>query len=78
MPASRIVLEADDHVVDSDQAIIRRELGKAGVAEIVGVDHLKAHEEMLLAVPDALAWGFMKGGEWAKLAEPLLADVVTL
>lgn len=73
IPASRIVIEADDSLVVTDQAIVRQQLQRAGVAEIVGCDHMKAHEETLLAVPDAVAWCFTKGGEWMKLAEPLIA-----
>lgn len=78
IPASRIVIESDDSLIATDQAIIRDQLEKAGVTEIVGVDHMKAYEEQLLAVPDAVAWCFTHGGEWAKLAEPLIANVVTL
>jgi hypothetical protein len=78
MPASRIILERDDSVVDQDSAIIKAQLVEAGVEHVVGVDHLRAREEPLLAIPDALAWCWTKGGEWRKLAEPLIADVVLL
>ena len=75
---SRIVVEADDSVVAVEQVIIRQQLELVGVADIVGVDHLRAREEPLLAIPDAVVWCYTHGGEWLKLAEPLIADVVTL
>jgi hypothetical protein len=75
---SRIVLEADDPAVASDRLVINRELEKIGTQHSVGCDHLRAREEMLLAVPDAVAWCFTKGGEWMQLAEPLIADIVEL
>jgi hypothetical protein len=78
IPAQRIILERDDSVVDQDMAIIRAQLSAAGVEDVVGVDHLRAREDPLLAIPDAIAWCWSKGGEWQKLAEPLIADVVPL
>jgi hypothetical protein len=78
IPASRIVVEADDSVVIAEQLIIREQLGLAGVEAIVGVDHMRAREEPLLAIPDAVVWCYTHGGEWMKLAESLIADVVTL
>lgn len=78
IPASRIVLETDDSAADADQVIIRQQLDKAGVTDQVGVDHMRARDEPLLAIPDALAWCFTKVGEWWKLAEPLIADVVLI
>lgn len=76
--ASRIVLEADDPAVVVDRVIINRELEKVGVQHSVGYDHLRAREETLLAIPDAVVWCFTKGGEWMQLAEPLIADIVEL
>jgi hypothetical protein len=78
IPAARIVLETDDSAVEQDRVIIKAQLEAAGVAEVVGCDHMRAREEALLAIPDAVAWCFAKGGEWRKLADPLIADVVLL
>lgn len=76
--ASRVVLEADDPAVAADRLIIKRELDRAGARHAVGYDHLRAREEALLAIPDAVAWCFTKGGEWMKVAEPLIAEIVEL
>jgi hypothetical protein len=76
--ASRIVLEADDPAVAADRLIIKRELEKVSARYAVGFDHLRAREETLLAIPDAVVWCFTKGGEWMKLAEPLITDIVQM
>jgi len=76
--ASRIVLEADDSAVDQDQAIIKRQLKRAGIDGTTGIDHCRASEVPLLAVPDVVAWCYAKGGTWRQRAEPLISDVVTL
>src|SRR5262249_44862768 len=76
IPARRIVLERDDSAVEQDMRIIKTQLAVADVGDVVGVDHLRAREEPLLGIPDAIAWCWAKGGEWRKLADPLIADVV--
>jgi hypothetical protein len=78
IPAARLVLERDDSVVDQDRQMIKAQLIAAGVVSQVGYDHLRAREEPLLAIPDAVAWCWAKGGEWRKLADPLVQDVVLL
>jgi hypothetical protein len=76
--ASRIVLESDDSAVARDQAIIKRQLKRAGIDGTTGIDHCRASEVPLLAVPDVVAWCYAKGGTWRQRAEPLISDVVTL
>jgi hypothetical protein len=75
---SRIVLETDDSTVEHDRKLVRAKLRAAGVEDVVGCDHLRSREEQLLAIPDAIAWCFTKGGEWHKLAESLITDIVLL
>lgn len=73
--AERLVLERDDSLMKSDLAVIRAQLRKSGSDLRLRYDHLRAHEECLLSIPDAIAWCWAKGGKWRKLAEPLVADV---
>ena len=75
---SRIVIESDDSAAESDRKIISRQLRIAGAEEIVGVDHCRAKEAPLLAVPDIVAWCVTAGGLWRQRAEPLISDVVTM
>lgn len=37
--------------------------------------HHRAHEEPLLALPDAIAWSWHRGGQWRKRVEPLVTAV---
>ncbi len=76
--ASRIVIESDDSAAEQDRKIIRRQLAVADLDGIVGVDHCRASEVRLLAVPDVVAWCYAKGGVWRQRAEPLISDVVIL
>ena len=76
--ASRIVIESDDSAAEQDRKVIRRQLAAAGLDGIVGVDHCRACEVPLLAVPDVVAWCYAKGGIWRQRAEPLISDVVIL
>jgi hypothetical protein len=73
--AERLVLEQDDSLMKSDLAVIRARLRKSGSDLRLRYDHLRAHEECLLSIPDAIAWCWAKGGKWRKLAEPLVTDV---
>ena len=40
--------------------------------------HLRAKEETLLALPDAFAWCYAKGGEWRRRTQALLDEHVRL
>ncbi len=73
--AERLVFEADDSLVKSDEAVIREHLRKSGSDVRLRYDHHRASEECLLCVPDAIAWCWAKGGKWLRLAERLVMDV---
>ena len=76
MNADRLVLELDDSVAAADRVIIRQRLVKAGMHDSVYYLHARAHEECLLAIPDALVWCYAKGNHWRKLVLPLISDVI--
>jgi hypothetical protein len=78
MGAVRLVLEQDDSIVASDKQIIIERLDKAGSRELLRYDHQRAHEEPLLSVPDALIWAWAKGGNWRKLVQPLISEVIVV
>lgn len=40
--------------------------------------HAHAAQELLLAVPDAIAWAWSRGGEWRRRARPLVSSVVSV
>jgi len=37
--------------------------------------HQRAHEEPLLALPDVVAWCWVRSGDWRRRIGPILADV---
>lgn len=71
----RLVL--DRHVAaDRDREIISKELAAAGRLHDVSVHHMQGKHECLLALPDAVAWCYAKGGEWRRLVSPLVTNVI--
>jgi hypothetical protein len=76
--AQRLVLELDDSVAAKDRRVIREQLMKAGAPDGLLYEHLRAHEECLLSIPDAIAWSWSKAGPWRKQIEPLVTEVVVL
>jgi len=71
-------LEPDGPAVVTDKQTIFERLQRAGCAETVSYSHIAAVSESLLAVPDAVAWCYGKGGKWLRHAEPLIGKVITL
>lgn len=73
--AARLVLEQDDSTAKADRDLLYREVRTAGIADQLRYDHLRAHEECLLAIPDAVAWCWAKGGHWRAKVRPMVTDV---
>jgi hypothetical protein len=69
-----VVLEQDDTLVASDRKLLYRATREAGCAEL-RYEHLRAATEQLLALPDAIAWCWAKGGDCRRRIEPVVADV---
>ncbi|MEV0606628.1 hypothetical protein AB0I61_09690 [Polymorphospora rubra] len=72
--AARLVLERDDSTIQSDQQLLYREVRTAGMADEFRYDLMRAHEEVLLAIPDAVAWCWAKGGRWRLAAEQVVME----
>lgn len=77
MGARRLVLELDDSVARNDRRIIFERMQKVGQNSLEYC-HMRAREECLLSLPDALAWSYGRGGHWRKLAKELVTEVVEL
>lgn len=75
--AQVLVLERDDSVTAKDRALIAARVQKAGCPDLRYM-HLRAHEDALLAVPDAVAWCWKKGGQWQREVSGLVRDVRVL
>ncbi|WP_147375272.1 hypothetical protein [Jiangella rhizosphaerae] len=59
---SRLVLERDESLVRFDRQVLAR-LTREYCPGLV-YEHLRAHSDLLLCVPDAIAWCWAKGGRW--------------
>ena len=73
--AARVVFERDESVQEPDQKLLYELVRSQGVAGSLQYLHLRAHEECLLAVPDAVAWCWARGGNWKTAVRELVADV---
>jgi hypothetical protein len=78
MGAARLIIERDEPAVVSDRRIIRDRTTRAGCLDTLAYVHRRPHEDCLLAIPDAAAWCWAKGGDWRHRARPLVSDVVTV
>lgn len=74
MTAERVVLELDDSRRNADVRTLNREMRLAGVAGRMRYDHLRAHEDGLLSLPDAIAWSWARGGEWKAMIRPMVRE----
>jgi hypothetical protein len=78
MGATRLVLERDESVERNDRLVIRSRLLKVDPGNPLRYEHLRAAQESLLAIPDAIAWCWARDNKWRKCVEPLIAGVVRL
>lgn len=70
-----IVLEQDDSLVRWDNQRLVEIVRATGCRDRVRYEHSKASAEQLLAVPDAIAWCWAKGGDWRRRIAPAVAVV---
>jgi hypothetical protein len=70
-----LVLESDESNVESDRRVIRQEIARAQALDHMIYEHIRAFEEPLLAVPDAIGWCWAKGGHWRIKVKSLVAGV---
>jgi hypothetical protein len=76
--ASTLVIELDDEALKSDRVTIRSRAERAGCLGTLRYSHKRPHEECLLAIPDAIAWSWAKGGHWRPRVQPLLSQVIAV
>lgn len=59
---SRLVLERDESLARFDRQVLAR-LTRVHCPDLV-YEHQRAHSDLLLCLPDAIAWCWAKGGRW--------------
>jgi len=74
----RLVLEQDDSLVRSDQAVLYAAVRDAAVDERLTYEHVPARSEPLLWVADAAAWCWSRGGSWPGRLQPIIRHTRTV
>ncbi|WP_410600192.1 hypothetical protein [Amycolatopsis sp. lyj-90] len=73
-----LVLESDESIVELDRKTLYRSVRQHGCQDVLEYRHLRAFEEPLLAIPDALAWCWQRGGPWKTRAREMVKEVRTV
>lgn len=73
-----IVLDLDESLLSWDRQHLMENLRATGVSDRISYCHRIRHEEQLLAIPDAIAWCWARGGSWRQRIKPIVAEVRTL
>jgi hypothetical protein len=68
----QVVIETDESILLLEKRFLNQLFKEREWSGIVGYDHKAKHEEPLIWVSDAVVWCVGRGGDWAKLAEPLI------
>ncbi|TDW97868.1 hypothetical protein [Kribbella sp. VKM Ac-2566] len=68
--AERLVIERDESTATLDKQVLFRAARRYDCAESLQYELLAAHADPLLWIPDAVAWSWVKGGEWRDLVAP--------
>jgi hypothetical protein len=74
--ADRLVLESDDQQDARDRRELVELTRSAGCRDTLRYEHLRASQEPLLCVPDAVAWSWARGGEWRRRVSGIVERVV--
>jgi len=69
-----LVLEQDDSLLDWDRRRLYA-LARDAQLPLLRYEHRRASAEPLLAIPDAIAWCWAKGGDWRRRIEPAVTTV---
>jgi hypothetical protein len=61
----RLVIENDENHTQWDRRVISLAIAELGLSGFVSFEHDNSRSQILLWLPDALAWTKARGGEWA-------------
>lgn len=73
--ASMLVLELDDSLRRWDNQRLIEIIRQTGCRDILRYEHRRAATDELLAIPDAIAWCWAKGGAWRRRIEPVVTAI---
>ncbi|WP_249357758.1 hypothetical protein [Nocardia cyriacigeorgica] len=72
---TRLVLETDDSLIDSDKRVLYQAVRKLDVADSLTYHHMRPSAEPILWISDAAAWCVAKGGPWRRRVDPVIDSV---
>lgn len=70
---TRLVIEQDDSLVRFDRHELYRLARETGITDVLEYRHQRAYDEPLLALPDVVAWCWVRSSEWRRRINPILA-----
>jgi hypothetical protein len=70
-----LVIEQDDSLVRSDRHELYRLVRQGRVTDVLEYRYQRAHEEPLLALPDVVAWCWVRSGDWRRRIGSILTSV---
>lgn len=74
-PDVRLVIEQDDGLVGRDRADLYRYVHQSRRHETVSYEHQRASADLLLGLPDVVAWAWAKGGDWRRRVHPVVVTI---
>jgi hypothetical protein len=70
-----LVLEQDDSLIHWDKQFLYRAVRAAGLADTLRYEHHRAKSDLLLTIPDAIAWCWARGSPWRERITPAVSAV---
>ncbi|MFA7388604.1 MAG: hypothetical protein WCZ87_13220 [Thiohalobacteraceae bacterium] len=72
---AHIVMDEDQGMVNFDNQMLIEYTRTTGCRDSLRYEHKRPPAESLLAIPDAIAWCWARGGDWRKLVKPAVPVV---
>jgi hypothetical protein len=73
--SARIVFDLDETLLGWDRQMMVELTRSGNLRERVTYTHATRHQELLLAIPDGIAWCWAKGGHWRQRVRPIIDAV---
>jgi hypothetical protein len=70
-----LVLEQDDSIIHWDRQRLIELTRAAGCRDTLRYEHQRTKADLVLTVPDAIAWCWARGGRWKQHVRPAVIDV---
>ncbi len=70
-----LILEQDDSLLSWDRQHLIEMTRRSDCSDGLRYEHHRAEQELLLSIPDAIAWCWARGGQWRDRVRPVVTDV---